>query len=209
VHVGSLSAGGIDEPNPDWTDAARKNIQKAMERSAEARESSMQFLPDYEGDAAALVNDYRGLFKAVSGAIFQHVMLPGSKLRTKEYVDATTKKKRYRFDWTMGSGTAQLKPITQGDYALFFYTYDSYGTAGRKVAQVLMAGLFGAYVPAGVHIGYAGLVDLSTGEIVWFNTDFAMGGDVREEDGAVKRVGQLLRGFPQRGKPIVTAQAAK
>jgi len=36
---------------------------------------------------------------------------------------------------------------------------------------------------------------------VWFNTDLAMGGDPREVDGAQKRVGQLMAGFPTRGAP--------
>ncbi len=61
-------------------------------------------------------------------------------------------------------------------------------------------------IPAGVHIGYAGLVELETGNIVWFDTDLAMGGDVREVDGAAKRVEQLLAGFPKRETDTVAAQ---
>jgi hypothetical protein len=53
-------------------------------------------------------------------------------------------------------------------------------------------------VPSGIHVGYAGLVELETGNVVWFNTDLAMGGDPREVEGADKRVGQLLDGFPLR-----------
>jgi len=105
--------------------------------------------------------------------------------------------KHYKLDWTLGPETARLRDVTGADYAMFVYTHDSYGDAGRKVAQLLMAGLFGAYMPAGVHIGYAGLVDLHNGDIVWFNTDLAMGGDPRDSDGAQKRVGQLLEGFPE------------
>ena len=81
---------------------------------------------------------------------------------------------------------------------MFIYTHDAYGDAGRKVAQLLMAGLFGAYVPAGVHIGYAGLVDLETGDMVWLNADIQMGGDMRDAAGADKRVKELMRGFPKR-----------
>ncbi|MCZ8172037.1 MAG: hypothetical protein O9272_09895, partial [Brevundimonas sp.] len=47
VHVGSLKVGGVDEPNADWTAAARKNIQAAMEASPEAQRAQMVFLGDY------------------------------------------------------------------------------------------------------------------------------------------------------------------
>lgn len=199
VHVGSLGVGGVDTPNADWTQAARTNIQQAMEAAGEARSSNMSFLPDMEGDHGRLVDDYRGLFKSVSSALFQHVTPLADRLPNRLMPAANPKApKRYRFDWSLGGEASRLRDITGGDYAMFVYTYDSYGDAGRKVAQLLMAGLFGSYIPAGVHIGYAGLVDLRTGDVVWFNTDIQMGGDPREADGAVKRVGQLLRGFPAR-----------
>ena len=49
---------------------------------------------------------------------------------------------------------------------------------------------------SGEHVGYAGLVDLRTGDLLWLNADAAMGGDVREIDGSQKRVRQLLEEFP-------------
>lgn len=196
VHVGSLRVGGLDEPNADWTKSARENIQNAMVNAGEAQATKMEFLGEFEGADGEVVNDYRGLFEAVASAVFVHGTL-GDRLPTKLATSADpAAKKRYRLDWTLGDKIKHLKSVTGGDYALFFFTRDSYGDAGRKVAQLLMAGLFGTYVPAGVHIGYAGLVDLSTGEIVWFNSDLAIGGDPREVDGAQKRVGQLLAGFP-------------
>ena len=61
-------------------------------------------------------------------------------------------------------------------------------------------------MPAGIHVGYSGLVDLNTGDIVWFNTDLAMGGDPREPEGATKRVGQLMEGFPMRDGAAVSGK---
>jgi hypothetical protein len=52
------------------------------------------------------------------------------------------------------------------------------------------------------------LIDLKTGELVWLNADREMGGDLRTEDGAVKRVHELLKGFPGR-PPEAEATAAK
>lgn len=209
VSVGSLKIGGLDEPNADWTTAARTNIQTAMEGAGEARTANMKFLGEFEGADGALVSEYRGLFEAVAGAVFQHGTL-GDRLPTKQVIDADPKaRKRYNLDWTLGAEARRLKAVTGGDYAMFLFTKDSYGDAGRKVAQLLMAGLFGAYVPAGVHIGYAGLVDLNTGDVVWFNTDLAMGGDPRDAEGAAKRVGQLLSGFPRRDAATSVITAGK
>lgn len=209
VHVGSLKVGGLDEPNVEWTEAARSNIQASLEAAPEFRDAHITFLDEFDGDQAALLAEYRGMFELVSGAMFTHVVAGGQELPTKQY---TLKPKRgksrdvpstmTRIDWTLGDGAARLKDITGSDYAMFIFTHDSYGDSGRKTAQAIgMLGcLVGAcvIVPAGIHIGYAGLVDLNTGNILWFNTDLAMGGDVREADGAQERVGQLLAGFPSR-----------
>jgi hypothetical protein len=182
VSVGSLTAGGVAEPNADWTADARKFMAAALETSQKTQKHKISFL----GEPDAPTAEYTALFRAVSGAVLTHKMFPGNKLPTK----------KDKFDWTMGPGITSLSTATENaDYGLFFYTYDQYGTAGRKAAQIFGA-MLGVGIVPGIHIGYAGLADLKTGEIVWFNTDVQMGGDVRTADGAEKRVGQLLRGFP-------------
>lgn len=198
VQVGSLRVGGLDEPNADWTAAARTNMQKAFETAAEAREAKLEFMGDPEGENAKLLDDYRGLFQVVSNTAMTHGIF-FDKLPTKLVKQADPKaKKKYRMDWSLGPEAAKLREATGADYAMFVYTKDSYGDAGRKVAQLLMAGLFGSYMPAGVHVGYAGLVDLKTGDLVWLNADIMMGGDPRDAEGATKRVSQLMTGFPKR-----------
>lgn len=198
VQVGSLRVGGLDEPNADWTAAARTNMQKAFETAAESREAKLEFLGDPEGENAKLLDDYRGLFQVVSNTAMMHGIF-FDKLPTKQIKQTDPKaKKKYRMDWSLGPEAAKLREATGADYAMFVFTKDSYGDAGRKVAQLLMAGLFGSYIPAGVHIGYAGLVDLKTGDLVWLNADIMMGGDPRDAEGATKRVSQLMTGFPKR-----------
>ncbi len=197
VQVGSMRVGGLDDANADWTQAARDNIQKAMQAAGEVRNYHVKFLGDADGADGDLLTDYRGLFEAVAAEAFQH-SLPGDHLPTKLAPRVASQAKEYRLDWTLGEQAQRLKSVTGGDYALFFVTHDAYGDAGRKVAQLLMAGLLGAYMPAGVHIGYAGLVDLADGKIVWLNFNPVMGGDVRTADGADKRVRELLAGFPTR-----------
>lgn len=205
VQVGTLQAGGMDEANADWTALARGNMQTAFENAAEAREAKITFLGDPEGDNAKQLNDFRGLFQVVSTEAMNHGLF-FDRLATKKIPPAQPGgKTKLRFDWTLGSDARKLKDITGADYAMFVYTHDAYGSAGRKVAQLMMAGLFGVAIVPGVHLGYAGMVDLNTGELVWLNADIQMGGDLREKDGAEKRVKELLRGFPKRDAPPAPA----
>lgn len=207
VRVGSMKVGGMDEPNAEWTAQARTNIQKKLEERAEMLNADVRFIDELEGEHAELLSDYRALFEAVAGSVFQHVTA-GDTLKTKQAVERYEQRGRVRerrvntLDWTLGPGAAQLKEATGADYAMFVFTHDAYADGGRKAAQAvgMLGCLIGACViiQAGVHVGYAGLVDLNTGNIVWFNTDLAMGGDPREEDGAEKRVRQLMKGFPAR-----------
>jgi hypothetical protein len=197
VQVGTLTAGGVDEPNADWTGAARDLIEQAMRRNEKVSGAKINFVADPEGDDGAYLADYRALFRAVSQSIQIHKLFVGQRLPTK----------RETFDWTLGTGTERIAQMTGADYALFLYTHDAYGSAGRKTAQIFGAMLGVAVIP-GVHIGYAGLVDLHSGEVIWFNADPQMGGDVRTAEGADKRVGQLLDGFPGRVVPTAALTTA-
>jgi hypothetical protein len=84
------------------------------------------------------------------------------------------------------------------DYALFLYNRDAFGSTGRKLLQMVALLGPGLSVKSGEHKGAAGLVDLRTGDLLWLNADFAMGGDPRDPAGADKRVAQLLEDFPGR-----------
>jgi hypothetical protein len=201
VQVGEQSTGGMNKPDAEWTEQARTYSGQALAAEQAARSNELVLMPELEGDDAAVLADYRALFRAVTDAVIQHKLFKGNRLPTK----------RDQFDWTLGPGVSRLADIGGGDYGLFIYTYDSYGSAGRKAAQVVGA-LFGAVIIAGVHIGHAGLVDLRTGELVWINADLRMGGNVRDAEGATKRVKQLLEDFPTRlgaAPPAAASTASK
>ena len=187
VSVGSQTAGGLNQPNADWTADARRLLGEALNRAQEARSNEVVLMPELEGEQGALLADYRALFRAVTGEVVSHKLFKGNRLPTK----------RETFNWTLGPGAQKLAEIGGGDYGLFIYTNDSYGSAGRKAAQIFGA-MMGVAITSGVHTGYAGLVDLHTGELVWINADLRMGGDVREADGADTRIKQLLEDFPVR-----------
>ena len=197
VAVGAQTTGGMNEPSVEWTEAAKTHLIAALTRQQAARGTSLVMVPELEGPQNQLVTDYTALFRTVAEAAFQHKMFPGNRLPTK----------KKEFDWTLGRDAARLKALG-GDYGLFFYTYDSYGSTGRKVAQILGAVMGFGLMPSGVHVGYAGLVDLTSGDLVWLNADLAMGGDVRTAEGAEKRVAQLLEEFPVKATgPAIAAPA--
>ena len=91
-----------------------------------------------------------------------------------------------------------MKPLqekTGADYALFTWVRDSYASSERKAALVAMA-LLGVGLAGGVQIGYASLIDLRTGQVMWFNNLARATGDLREEKPALETVEALLRNFP-------------
>ncbi len=197
VQVGSLGTSGIESPNADWTEQARKNLAEALIKDQGQFDRKVVMLGDQDGENAQLVADYQALFRAVSGAIFEHKFF-GARLPTK----------KGKFDWTLGPGVRKLGELGGGNYGLLLYTHDSFGTGGRKAMQVIALIALGSFVPAGVHQSYASLVDLDTGQVVWYNVSLASAGDPRETDGALKRIQQLLSTMPGR-KPEVPQAKAK
>ena len=187
VWVGSQSTGGMDEPNADWTDQARGHLLAEMKRRQSAFANEVVEEPELVGIDATVLSSHRALFGSVASSVVQYQFFKGNRLPTR---------KNKAFDWTLGSGTRRIAELTGARYGLFVSTHDAYGSFGRKAFQILAAGLVGVGVKSGVHKGYAGLVDLETGNLVWLNADEAMGGDVRNADGMQKRVGQLLEDFP-------------
>lgn len=191
VRVGGQSTGGMFEPNGDWTDQARQNIEAALTSEQAKLGNRVVVAPEAYGDDALLVEEYAALFAAVSQSVINYQFFVGNRLPTKKRDN-----KANVFDWSLGTGVSDLPGAKNADYALFIYNKDAYGSTGRKLLQVVALLGPGIAVKSGEHAGYAGLVDLKTGDLLWLNADGSMGGDVRTAEGAVKRVGQLLEEFP-------------
>lgn len=201
VRVGAQSTGGMFEPNGDWTDTARKNIAAALAERQTTLGNTVISAPESYGADAQRVEEYAKLFAAVSQSVIRYQFFIGNRLPTKKRDN-----KAGVFDWSLGEGVRDLPGAKDADYALFIYDKDAYGSTGRKLLQMVALLGPGLAVTSGEHAGYAGLVDLKTGDLLWLNADAAMGGDVRDTEGARKRVGQLLEEFP--GSVAKSATAA-
>ena len=87
---------------------------------------------------------------------------------------------------------------------MFLYAEDSFASTGRIALQVLgvagcVVGFCAPNIGGGGQFAYASLVDLHTGEVVWFNvlqagTQIAgiNMGDIRKPEGAAQMVDRLL-----------------
>lgn len=208
VRVAEQSTGGLPEPRAEWTDQARAHIDAALVELQRQLGNTVIAAPEAYGEDARRVAEHLALFGAVADAVVQYQFFVGNRLPTKKRDN-----KAGQFDWSLGPEVAKLPGADQADYALFLHTDDQYGSTGRKMLQIVGA-IAGVGFTSGVHKGSAGLVDLKTGDLLWLNADFQMGGDVREADGAMKRVRQLLEDFPgsaipRDAPPAATASGGK
>lgn len=198
IKVGEQSTGGMFEPNADWTAQARDNLARAFAETQASLGNTVVAYVEPVGAKPKEVAQYGELFSALADSVIEYQFFKGNRL--------PTKKRENSFEWSLGPEIGKLPGLEGADYALFVTTNDQFGSTGRKVLQVFAA-LARVPVTSGLHVGYAGLIDLRTGDLVWLNADKAMGGDVRTAEGAQKRVGQLLEGFPGRTAPATTTTA--
>jgi hypothetical protein len=184
VELFSISLGGVQEPRADWTEQAQKNLLKALleQRSAWAR--PLNALPAQLQDPMAELN---GLHGAVAQSIFVHHIQGAPKLPTKNG----------ELRWSLGDSVKALREHTQADFALFVWVRDSYASPERKAAMVLAMALVGVGLSGGQQVGYASLVNLQDGQVVWFNGMARSSGDLREAQSAQETVQALLKNFPR------------
>ncbi len=179
----ALSAGGVTEPKADWTKAAIGHLQQALRKRATNWGLEIHTMSEDEADAHA---EQVALHAAVADSMALHHSLGGAwKLPSKEG----------KLDWSFGDAMKDIGSAHQARYGLFVWVRDSYATAERKAAMVAMA-LLGVGLTAGIQVGYASLVDLETGQVLWFNQLARGSGDLREAEPAAESVDSLLRGFP-------------
>ena len=197
VTVNSVTTGGIPEPRADWTEQARAHIINALRAQQAERGGKVQFLTrrnELRGVTEDNVADLERLHAAVGNSIALHKYL-GAHLPTKP---------RRGLDYTLGAEAVELGRKTGFDYALFMHAEDSIVSGGRVALQVLgIAGCFVGFcapnIGGGGQFAYASLVDLKTGDVVWFNVvqtgsqiaGIKMG-DIRSPAGAEQLVERLV-----------------
>ena len=190
VELYELTAGAMLEPKAQWTATARKHVTTALREELQAKKAK---LFPYQPPTDMPSKDYAHsqllkLHEAVGTAILSHKYIPRLELPNK----------KDKFDWSLGDGVNLLREGHETEYALFIYLRDSYASAGR-VTFIVLAAVFslGRYVPsAGTQAGFASLIDLRSGDILWFNRLISETGDLRTPGPARKAVKELLADLP-------------
>lgn len=197
VSVGSLTTGGMVEPRADWTDQARSSIVQALKAQQASRGGNVTIIEHRNAVAGVSeqeLADVERLNFAVDQSIVIHKYL-GDYLPTK---------RGKGLDWSLGQDAVRLGQKTGYDYALFLHAEDQVASTGRIALGVIgLAGCFVGFCAPNIggqqQLDYASLVDLKTGEVVWFNVVQAGSqvpgisfGDLRTPAGAAQMIDRLL-----------------
>ncbi len=183
IELFSISGGGVLEPKADWTEAASRHFKAALLEKKKFLGLNSVELSEKDADELAEVN---ALHAAVARSIALHHFGPA-------VLNLPTK--AGKLDWSMGETVRGIKTKTGADYALFSWVRDSYAS-GERVAAMIGLALLGVGIPGGAQTGYASLVDLNTGQVLWFNRLARGSGDLREADKAAETLNALLNQFP-------------
>jgi hypothetical protein len=189
IELSELTAGGLLEPNAAWTATAKSHVDQAMDAMVEKHGAApiryRSLSPNVTFNDADL--QVVKLHEAVGNSILLHKYNPQFALPTK----------KDKFDWSLGEDVAVLQRAYRADYAVFIYLRDRLSSGGRIAAMILVAALTG-YAPqgGGTQAGFASLVDLNTGEVIWFNRLIRGAGDLREEASAEAALKLLFKDFP-------------
>lgn len=183
IELSEISAGGVLEPNAAWTKTARKNVANALVQTLGPRGAEVVTYVAPDADTLydpAHVQAVK-LHKVVGLTILaRKYSAPAFHLPTK----------KDKFDWTLGDSVSDLRTAYDADYALFIFLRDTFSSSGRKALVFLLG------VPGGFQSGFASLVNLNSGDVVWFNLLARREGDLRDPERAQDAVDELLSNIP-------------
>src|SRR3954464_2316173 len=197
VTVGSLTTGGMVEPRADWTDQARASIVQALRAQQAARGGNVTVI-EHRNQLPGVGEQELADVERLNFAVDQSIV------DAKYSGDSLPTKRGKGLDWTLGADAVKLGQKTGYDYALFLHAEDQVASGGRVALGILgLAGCFIGFCAPNVggqqQLDYASLVDLKTGEVVWFNVVTAGSeipgikfGDLRTPEGAAQMVERLL-----------------
>lgn len=189
IELYEVTVGGLLEPKAEWTTSAKTHIAAALKEELAKKNAMLLHYQAPRNDPAKEAAHIQliKLHDVVGGAILTHYFGLGPSLPTKEG----------KFDWSLGQDARLLRENFDADYALFILIRDSYASSGRMAAAAMMSALYLFPVsPGGQQVGFASLVDLRTGDLVWFNWLARGTGDLRQADTARDTVAALLTDFP-------------
>lgn len=191
VDVYELSAGGVKEEVPEWSSTAETNIRNALLVS---KGSGGKCCVTRPVDTSSLTADEREILEehlALFNTVATNAMWATLPYNTAWHF------KSENFDYTLGDGLRFLKEKYGLDAGLVITGEDVVSSSGRKTTAVLGA-IFGIAVPLGHSILMGGLVDFSSGDLLWLNHVVSTAGqdDLRDPASCIELAKSLMKEYP-------------
>ncbi len=184
-----LTAGGVPEPHAEWTEAAEANFTIALSDYTRSIGTDLTVIDrDNLGETHI---EYEKLHSTVGMTILNHQF---------GMYTLPSKGNGQVFDWSLGPGISELADQHDADYGLFVY-YRDYQASGGRIAFAILAAAARTGVSTGGEVGFASLVDLRTGDIVWFNVVTSGSGELRNQESAAAAVNTLFKNMPTNRNP--------
>jgi len=204
IRVHEISAGGVVEQVDDWTISASNHAMKSL-REIEGSKSLFE------------LKETPALTDAEKQTLDQHLALyelvAGSADFSKSGPFAPWRERAKNFDFTLGPGLRELAERSDLDAAVIVIGSDYISSSGRKATMalgILAAALTGvAVIPVGgtAYVS-VGVVDMRTGNLLWFATSRGQTNDLRQEQQVRAVLDKLFTGYPG-ATPAKAADAGK
>lgn len=204
IFVGVLDSQNREIEDPEWLAETHVNLQAALKRNPSAKAVEWRFADWNAPDSKPLSDAVWQPARFINGDLIFKV--PQGTMPVKPGEDWQKRLKaipKGYYEYALPPDAVEELRATdpEAQFALLINMHDAFTTDGAKLARLL--GGMGNVVTSGVntmplppHHGFAMLIDLANGRIVWFYNDGAFGGDLRKATSADKRVAQMLTGWP-------------
>lgn len=187
IEMMEVTAGGVKEEVPEWSDTAAKNIYNSLSAliKKDANLEQVEF-PRLSSKDSAVLEEHMALYNLV--------------VNTASRTDLDHKLRR--FDYGIGPGLDMLRKKTGADAAMLIYGRDEVSTAGRITQSVLgyipIINIFtGAQTAMGDSYIHVGIVDLKTGDLLWMSSEYRDDTtDLRDADDAEDMVEEVFEWYP-------------
>lgn len=190
VTLSLLMASGMSEVKSDWSQSASANFAKALAEQINAKTfEAIAVDPEAQSEPRAVQ------ISLLNDAVTDSISYYSSPIGRGALPSKTD------FEWTVGHGAEVFSRVPNVDpnkarYVLFLSCTGDYASSGRAAAAVVGAA-FGVGMRMGLQYIRATLVDVKTGQVVWYKLDvLPPGKDVRTEDGAKGAVETLFKTLP-------------
>jgi len=185
ISVSEISAGGVTEEVPAWTEKAKNNVNAALKNFKQVN-INVSALPKLNEKEQQIVDEHLALYDAVAT---NATLLP-------QRGGEAWKHKALHFDYTLGDGLKFLQEKTGADAAMFVVGLDQISSPERQAA-IVAAALFGVGLPPGISFLSSGIVDLRSGDVLWLNYSVSVGNkDMRKPEDAQALVNEMLEDYP-------------